>query len=127
MPQLESIDPAGLGGPHLAYSQAIRAGDLLFLAGQVALDSQGAVIALGDVGAQTGIVLDRLAAVLGEAGAGLGQLASATVYLTDCADFTAFDATWREILGDHRPARATVRADLMIPGLLVEVQAVAVL
>jgi 2-iminobutanoate/2-iminopropanoate deaminase len=127
MPRLESIDPAGLGGPHLAYSQGVRAGELLFVAGQVALDPQGAAIAPVDVGEQTRISLRRVAAVLQEAGADLGQIALATVYLTDSADFPAFDSAWREVLGDHRPARATVRADLMLPGLLVEVQAIAVI
>ena len=65
--------------------------------------------------------------MLAEVGADLTNIVTATVFLTDVADFAAYNEVWVAAFGDHRPARATVRADLMGPGLLVEVQATAVL
>jgi 2-iminobutanoate/2-iminopropanoate deaminase len=64
--------------------------------------------------------------VLAEVGADLTNVVSATVFLADLDDFAAYNEVWVEAFGDHRPARATVRADLLFD-LLVEVQAIAVL
>ena len=86
-----------------------------------------ACLALYHVSEQTRVCLDRIKRVLGEAGASLTDIASATVWLTDLKDFQAFNAAWAEGFGDHRPTRATVRADLALPGLVVEIAAIAVL
>ena len=116
MPDLQFINPTPSGLP---FSQGVQAGNLLFVAGQVGT---------GDgVAEQTRSALDGVRAVLAEAGGDLTNVVSATVYLTDVADFAAYNEAWVEAFGDHRPARATVRADLMGQGLLVEVQAIAVL
>jgi 2-iminobutanoate/2-iminopropanoate deaminase len=116
VPDLRFLNPTPSGLP---FSQGVQAGNLLFVAGQVG-SGEG-------VSEQTRSALDGVRAVLAEAGGDLTNVVSATVYLTDVADFGAYNDAWVEAFGDHRPARATVRADLMAPGLLVEVQAIAVL
>jgi 2-iminobutanoate/2-iminopropanoate deaminase len=119
VPDLRFIEPSSFGPSTMPFSQGVRAGNLLFVAGQVGS---------GDgVGEQTRVALDRVRTVLAEVDADLTNIVSATVFLTDVDDFAAYNEAWVEAFGSHRPARATVRADLMGPGLLVEVQAIAVL
>jgi 2-iminobutanoate/2-iminopropanoate deaminase len=124
---VRQLNPDALGAPLAPYSQATVAGNLVFVAGQVALDAGNRIVAPGDAHEQTKVVLERIETILRELGGSLADVASATVYLTDLALFPAFDAGWVDMLGEHRPARATVRADLLLDGLVVEVQAVAVI
>jgi 2-iminobutanoate/2-iminopropanoate deaminase len=117
VPDLQLIDPASFGPSTLPFSQGVRAGNLLFLAGQVGS---------GDgVGEQTRTALERIRTVLAEVGGDLSNVVTATVFLADLDDFAAYNEVWAQEFGDHRPARATVRADLLFD-LLVEVQAIAV-
>jgi 2-iminobutanoate/2-iminopropanoate deaminase len=104
----------------------VRAGNVLFLAGQAAMDDQGNIVGPGDVREQTRYTLGRMRTVLEEAGADLSNVVTATVFLTDLGDFAAYNEVWAQEFGDHRPARATVRADLLFD-FLVEVQAIAVI
>jgi 2-iminobutanoate/2-iminopropanoate deaminase len=127
VPDLQFIDPANFGPSPGPFSQGVRAGSLFFAAGQVAMDEAGQVVGPGDVREQTRATLERVRRVLGEVGADLGNVVSATVFLTDVADFAAYNEAWVEAFGDHRPARATVRADLMGDGYLVEIQVIAAL
>jgi enamine deaminase RidA (YjgF/YER057c/UK114 family) len=101
-------------------SQAVAAGGLVFLAGAVARDAgQG-------IEAQTEDVLDQIDARLLAAGSGRERLVSATIWLADRADFMAMNAVWARWIGDRpRPARATVEAGLMFPGLKVEIAVIA--
>jgi 2-iminobutanoate/2-iminopropanoate deaminase len=125
VPDLEFLAPSSFGPPAGPFSQGVRAGNLVFVAGQGALDKDNNILALGDVGEQTRITLERVRTVLGEVGGDLRNVVSATVFLTDLANFGAYNEAWVEQFGDHRPARATVRADLLFD-LLVEIQAIAV-
>jgi 2-iminobutanoate/2-iminopropanoate deaminase len=126
VPELQFIEPPSFGPPVGPFSQAVRAGNLLFIAGQAAVDDDNNLVAPGDVREQTRVTLDRVRRVLAEVGGDLRNVVSATVFLTDLASFGAYNEAWIEQFGDHRPARATVRADLLFD-LLVEVQAIAVL
>jgi 2-iminobutanoate/2-iminopropanoate deaminase len=119
------INPAGLGPQGVSYSQGVVAGDFLFVAGQVGFDENDELVGKGDVAAQTRRTLERVRTVLKEAGAELSDLVSANVFLKDIGDFREFDSAWREVMGDHRPARATVEAPMVSPDILVEIQAVA--
>ncbi len=121
------INPDTLGPAIAPYSQATVAGGFVFIAGQVALDRENKVIAPGDVKQQTTAALERIGVILEEVGASLSDITTATVYLTDVALFSQFNEAWAAKLGDHRPARATVRADLLLDGLVVEIQAIAAL
>lgn len=123
---LRSINPPEFGPPIAPYAQGTAFDDLIFVAGQVALDKNNEVIAPGDAGAQTAAAIDRVEAVLSEEGASLSDIASATVFITDRKHFAPFNDAWAEKFGEHRPARATVIAGLLIEGLVVEIQAIAV-
>lgn len=119
------VNPDRLGPAIAPYSQAVIAGSTVYLAGQVALDRNNQVVAPGDVYEQTRLTLERIRIVLEECGGSLTDIVSATVFLTDLGDFGRFNEAWASVLGGHRPARATVIAGLLLPGLVVEVQAIA--
>jgi 2-iminobutanoate/2-iminopropanoate deaminase len=124
---IQTLNPDSLGPAIAPYSQATVANGFCFIAGQVALDADNEVIAPGDARAQTVAAVERMETILDELGASLEDVVSATVFLTDLDDFAAFNEGWSEKFGDHRPARAAVRADLLLDGLVVEVQAIAAL
>ena len=108
------------------YSQAVASGDLIFCAGQVALDPASGDSMTGDVRAQTERVLDNLAAVLAAAGSDLAHVVKTTVYLLDFNDFAAMNEVYAKRFGDHRPARATVGVSALPKGLRVEIECVAI-
>jgi 2-iminobutanoate/2-iminopropanoate deaminase len=108
------------------YSQAIAAGELIFCAGQVALDPASGDRVTGDVTVQTERVLDNLSAVLAAAGSDLRHVVKTTVYLTDFNDFAAMNEAYAKRFGDHRPARATVGVSALPKGLRVEIECVAI-
>ncbi|MEN3283434.1 MAG: 2-iminobutanoate/2-iminopropanoate deaminase [Solirubrobacteraceae bacterium] len=126
VPDLQMINPSAFGPPMLPFSQGVRAGNLFFIAGQGAVDDEGNVVGKGDIREQTRVTLDRVRRVCEEAGGDLSNVVTTTVFLTDLDNFAAYNEAWVEAFGDHRPARATVRADLLFD-MLVEVQAIAVL
>ena len=120
------VDVPGVTTAASPYPSARRVGDLVFVSGQVSFDDAGRVVGT-DVVEQTRNSLTRLGRVLAAAGAGLHDIASATVYLVDADDAARFNEEWMRWFGaEHRPARATVVADLLEPRLLVEIQAIAV-
>ncbi|HYE52459.1 MAG TPA: RidA family protein [Azospirillaceae bacterium] len=108
--------------PHLA--PFTRVGDLLLLSGQLALGPDDRIHG-GTIEAQTDLVLDRISMVLQGEGLTLADVVKTTVWLVRTDDFSAFDRTYAARFGSHRPARSTVRADLVLPGALVEIEAVA--
>jgi len=113
--------PAAIG----PYSQATIVGDLVFTAGQVALDPATGTVIEGGIEAQTARVLENLAAVLAAAGSSLSQVVKTTVFLTDMADFPAMNQVYGQAFGDHKPARATVAVAGLPLGVRVEIEAVA--
>ncbi|WP_292910256.1 RidA family protein [Niveispirillum sp.] len=108
-----------------ALSPAMIAGDLIFLSGQLAFGDEGVIVAPDDVARQTEQVLANLARVLTGHGLDLSDIVKTTIWLTDTADFPAFNAAYARAFGAHRPARSTVRSDLVLPGARVEIEAVA--
>ena len=114
--------PAAIG----PYSQAIITGNLLFTAGQIALDPATAQIVQGDVTVQTERVMKNLTAVLESAGTNWSQVVKTTVYLQDMADFPKVNEVYGRMIGDARPARSTVQVAGLPRGVLVEIDAVAV-
>jgi 2-iminobutanoate/2-iminopropanoate deaminase len=125
VPTAQFVNPSHFAPPVGPYSQAVCVGDMVFLSGQAAVDLDNNVIAPGDVAEQTRVTLARMRDILAELGAGLDQIVTATVFITDTRLFGDFNMAWEEVFGTHRPARATVRTDLMIDGLLVEIQSIA--
>ncbi len=115
--------PDGVPAPVGAYSPAVRAGDLIFVSGQVPIDPQTRELIGEDVGTQTRAVLRNLERVLGWAGATLDDVVSVTVYLADIGDWDDFNAVYRDVFRVPYPTRTTVGAGLH--GFLVEINAVA--
>ena len=114
--------PAAIG----PYSQAVVAGNFLFTAGQIAIDPATGQIVQGDVTAQTERVMRNLAAVLENAGASWADVVKTTVYLQDMADFPRLNEVYGRVIGDARPARSTVQVAGLPRGVLVEIDAVAI-
>ena len=108
------------------YSQAVIADDVVYTAGQVALDPTSGELVGTSVTEQTEQVLKNIAAVLAASGASLGQVVKTTVYLADMADFSAMNEVYARHFGGHRPARSTVQAAGLPKGARVEIDAVAV-
>jgi 2-iminobutanoate/2-iminopropanoate deaminase len=114
--------PAAIG----PYSQGVVTGNLLFTAGQIALDAATGQIVPGDVTAQTERVMKNLTAVLESAGTSWPNVVKTTVYLMDMADFPRVNEVYGRMIGDARPARSTVQVSGLPRGVLVEIDAVAV-
>ena len=123
---MEMINPTDVLPPQGGYSQGIKAGNLIFVAGQVGVDAHGKPTGDGGMAAQTRQTIANLAAVLRDAGAALSDVVSTTVFIKDFTEYAAFDRVWQECFGSHKPARATVKAELVHPALLIEIQAIAV-
>ena len=104
------------------YSPAVRAGDWLVLAGQVGLDPETGGFVEGGVEAQARQVLANIAAVLGDCGASLNDVAKATVFVTDISQFGTVNAVYAEAFGDHKPARSTVQVAALPGGAEVEIE-----
>lgn len=106
--------PVVVGGVHrMPLSQAVRAGDYVFVSGQTAIDPTGAILAAGVEG-QTRLVMERIRTILAEAGCGLEDVVKTTVWLEDVRDFWSFNRVYGEFFPESPPARSTVRADLML-------------
>ena len=107
------------------YSQAIRAGNLIFTAGQVALDPASGELAGRDVAEQTEQVVKNLKAVLAAAGSGFDQVLKTTVFLQSMADFAAMNAVYGRHFPEPFPARSTVEVGALPKGALVEIEVIA--
>lgn len=112
--------PAAVG----PYSQAVRTGDLLFTAGQVALKPDGSFVG-GSVADQTEQVMKNLAAVLKAAGAGFENVVKSTCFLTDMGDFEEFNRVYGSYFTGEPPARSTIAVAALPKGARVEVELVA--
>ena len=112
-----------VGGNKIPLSKAIRAGDYVYLSGQVPLKSDGSV-ETGSIEAQTRVVMENIKAILGEAGCALSDVIKATAWLDDRADFAGFNRVYAEYFPDAPPARSTVESRLMID-IRVEVEVTA--
>jgi len=107
------------------YSQAIRAGDLVFVSGQLALRPDHAEIVSDSIEEQTQQVFANLRAILEESGSGLDRLVKTTVYLSDLGDFAAMNEVYAKHVGAQPPARATIEVSALPSGAKVEIDAIA--
>lgn len=115
--------PAAIG----PYSQAVRVGELLFTSGQIPLDPATGAMIEGDIGAQTRRVLDNLEAVLAAGGAGWADVAKATIYLADLADFAVVNELYGKRFTGPPPARSTVQVARLPRDARVEIDLIAVI
>ena len=107
------------------YSQATRAGGLLFTAGQVGFDPATGELVDGGIAEQTERVLSNIRAILQASGLDMANVVKTTVFLVDMADFAAMNTAYANAFGDHRPARSTVAVAALPRGARVEIEAIA--
>ncbi len=111
--------------PRGPYAQAVRAGGLVFVAGQLPLDAGGRLVGAGDVRAQTRAVLAHVAAILAAAGSSMDRVVKTTVFLTSLDDREGMNEAYAEAFSAPYPARSTVEIGRLPQGMLVEIEAVA--
>jgi 2-iminobutanoate/2-iminopropanoate deaminase len=113
--------PAAIG----PYSQGIRAGNLLFVSGQIPLDPRTGEMMAGDIGEQVTRVLENLKGILESGGSGLDRVVRTTVYLADLGEFQKMNDIYRRYFGSQPPARSTVGVGALPKGARVEIDAIA--
>ena len=116
-----SAAPAAIG----PYSQAVRAGSLLFVSGQIPLDPATAMLVEGDIAAQTHRVFRNLSGILEAAGSSLDRVVRTTVYLADMNDFAAMNEVYASYFSAPAPARATIQAARLPKDARVEIDVIA--
>jgi 2-iminobutanoate/2-iminopropanoate deaminase len=121
---ISSVDAPKAIGP---YSQAIKAGNLLFLSGQIPLDPASGNVVEGDITVQTERVFQNIRAVLEAAGATFGNVVRTTVYLADMNEFAAMNAVYGAHVVDPPPARSTVQVARLPKDVRVEIDVIAVM
>jgi 2-iminobutanoate/2-iminopropanoate deaminase len=123
---LERLQVPAAPKPQGPYSSVVRAGDFLFLSGQGPVDpATGVMQSEASVHEQTRLVLQNLQTVLQGCGAGLEDVVKCSVFLLDVNDFSAMNEVYAEVFGDTKPARTTVAAGMVAPGMKVEIDCVA--
>jgi 2-iminobutanoate/2-iminopropanoate deaminase len=117
-----------LADPFSHYTDAVRAGRLLFVSGIVPIDGRGELVGGDDVQAQTRQVFANIRAILDAAGATFADVVKVTHYLTDITDRPAINEVRKEVFGAARPASTLVEVSkLVVPGARLEIEAIAVL
>jgi 2-iminobutanoate/2-iminopropanoate deaminase len=107
------------------YSPAVRAGQLLFVSGQVPIDPRTGDLVDGDIAAQTRRVLDNIGALLSAAGRSFGDVVRTTVFLADLTDFAAMNDVYGSYFSEPYPARATVQVARLPRDVRVEIDVIA--
>ena len=116
-------DPLIINGRKLSLSRAVKAGDFVYLTGQVPMKN-GVVITEGTIEEQTRIVLDEIKNTLIEAGCGLQDVVKAMVWLKNKEDFPGFNSIYGEYFDNEPPARSAIVSDFLVD-VLVEVEVIA--
>lgn len=115
--------PLAIGGRQLTLSKAMRAGDFVFVTGQVPFHD-GAPMTTGTIEDQTRVAIEQIKEILGEAGCGLADVVKAMVWLRERADFPGFNQVYGEYFPDDPPARSAVVSELLVD-VRVEIEVVA--
>jgi len=108
----------------LPLSPSVRHGQLLFVSGQLAFDEEWRLVP-GSVAAQTTRCLENIERILLKEGAARVDILKVTAWIVDARDFAEFNGAYAEFFGEHKPARSTVVAALVIPEARVEIEAIA--
>ena len=107
------------------YSSALRAGQLLFVSGQVPADPTTGTLVTGDIGAQTRRVLENVRALVEAAGLSMTHIVKTSVFLADMNDFAAMNEVYKTFFAEPYPARSTIQAARLPRDARVEIEAVA--
>lgn len=123
----ETISTENAPGAIGPYSQAVKAGNMVFCSGQIPIDPATGEFVSNNIAEQTHQVLKNLSAVLEAAGTDLNSVVKTTVFLADMSDFTAMNEVYAEFFAANKPARATVQAARLPRDARVEIECIAVL
>ena len=118
-----AIKRIGRTGKGLPFARAVRAGDFLYISGQVALDENGAIVH-GGIAVQTERTIENIKDILAEAGYDLSHVVKVNAWLDDPRDFRGFNQVFERHFGNALPARSTVASPLMVDAK-VEIEAIA--
>ena len=109
--------------PVAAYTQAVRAGDFVYVSGQTANDGKGGII-IGNIEDQTNLIMANISKILEETGCGIDDIIKTTVWISDARDFHRFNNTYAKHFRDNKPARSTTVCDLVVDAK-IEIEAIA--
>ncbi len=123
----ETVSTENAPGAIGPYSQAVKAGNLVFCSGQIPINPQTGEFVSEDVAMQTRQVLKNLSAVLEAAETNLNNVVKTTVFLADMSDFAAMNEVYAEFFSENKPARATVQAARLPRDARVEIECIAVI
>jgi 2-iminobutanoate/2-iminopropanoate deaminase len=123
---IERISPPGAPAPRGPYSPAVRAGDTIYVSGQVSVDPITGQVISGDIATETRQVLNNIKSILEGCGASMAKVVRCGVYLINAADFQSMNEVYSEFFGDAKPARTTIIvAALPLKGAKIEIDAIA--
>jgi 2-iminobutanoate/2-iminopropanoate deaminase len=121
---IERLTPPGVAAPRGPYSPAVRAGDFIFLAGQVPVDPTTDKMSTGDIQHETRLTLSNVKRLLEGVGSSLADVVKVGVFLADAADFAKMNEVYAEFFGESKPARTTVVCKFM-SDIRIEIDCVA--
>jgi 2-iminobutanoate/2-iminopropanoate deaminase len=110
---IERLTPPGVPAPRGPYSPAVRAGDFIFLAGQVPVDPSTDKISPGDIEHETRLVLNNVKRLLEGIGSSMADVVKVSVFMADGAEFARMNGVYTEFFGEHKPARTTIVCKFM--------------
>ncbi len=117
-------DVANAPSPKGAYSQAVQAGDFLFVSGQGPIDPLNNEFSFGDIRHETRLVLENIKKVLEGCGASMADIVKCSVFLAEASDFAAMNEVYASFFAGSTPARTTVQSTLVEPGMKVEIDCI---
>jgi reactive intermediate/imine deaminase len=122
----ERVNPPSLMKPVGSYCQVVRKGNVVTVAGMVAVAADGTLVGAGDIRAQTRKAVENMVAALAAVGGKPSDVLKVTIYISDFVNFAGMNEVFDEVFKNHPPARATVQAKLLRSEWLVEMDAFAV-
>ena len=125
--EIERLSVQGTPASQGPYSQVVRAGEFLYISGQGAVDAGTNEFSFGDVRHETRLVLQNIQKILAGCGASMADVVKCSVFLAEASDFPAMNEVYASFFPGGAPARTTVQATLVEPGMKIEIDCVAFL
>lgn len=123
---IQRINPSKLQTPLAAYSQVVKKGPIITTAGLIPTNTDGSIVGEGDIKKQTTQTLENLVIALAAVGATLDDVVKTTIYLSNLENFKEMNEVYNKYFEENPPARATIGAQLVLPSLLFEIDAIAI-
>ena len=121
----KAIIPAGSAPPLAPYSPGVKTGGTVYVSGILAMDSDGIVVGLDNIKAQTQHVIESIQSVVEEAGGSLSDVAFNQIFLSDLNHYAEMNEVYGNFFGENPPARYCIKAELVRPEFLVEISSIA--